>query len=130
MSHMITLTTTLPVAPEKIYHAWLTGAQHAAMTGAAATGSAKVGAKFTAWDGYIWGKNLELVKNKKIVQSWRTSEFTDDDPDATLTITLVPTKSGTKLQLKHTGTPKSQEASYRQGWHDHYFEPMQAHFAK
>lgn len=125
---MITLTTTLPATPAQVYAAWLTGKQHTAMTGAQATGSATVGSKFTAWDGYIWGKNIALVKNKKIVQSWRTSEFSDNDPDSTLTITLAKTKTGTTLTLKHVGTPKSQEASYRQGWRDHYFDPMQEYW--
>src|SRR3989338_2505698 len=127
---MIILTTTFPVSPEKIYQAWLTGKKHTAMTGAKATGTAKVGSKFTAWDGYIWGKNLTVVKNKKIVQSWRTSEFGDDDPDSVLTITLAKVAGGTKLTLQHKNTPKSQEASYRQGWEDHYFEPMRAYFDK
>lgn len=99
------------------------------MTGAKATGSAKVGSQFTAWDGYIWGKNTKLVKDKLIVQAWRTSEFANDDPDSTLTITLAKTKTGTKLTLKHTGTPTAQEASYRSGWQDHYFDPMLEYFS-
>lgn len=99
------------------------------MTGAKATGTAKVNSKFTAWDGYIWGKNVKLVKDKQIVQAWRTSEFADSDPDSTLTITLTKTKTGTKLTLKHTGTPTPQEASYRSGWQDHYFDPMQEYFS-
>lgn len=127
---MITLTKTFSVHPSAVYSAWLVGSRHAAMTGSKATGSAKVGAKFTAWDGYIWGKNLELVKDKTIVQSWRTSEFSDSDPDSTLTIQLSKTKVGTKLILKHVGTPKNQEASYRTGWQEHYFEPMREYFSQ
>ncbi|MBI4407540.1 MAG: SRPBCC domain-containing protein [Candidatus Kerfeldbacteria bacterium] len=126
---MITLHTIIPATPAQIYAAWLDGKKHAAMTGGKATGSAKVGSKFTAWDGYIWGKNVKLLKDKLIVQAWRTSEFSDDDPDSTLTITLTKIKSGTKLSLKHGGTPKTQEASYRSGWHEHYFDPMQEYFA-
>lgn len=126
---MITLTTALPATPAQVYAAWLDGKKHTAMTGAKATGSAKVGSKFTAWDGYIWGINTKLVKNKKIVQSWRTSEFSKDDPDSTLTVIFTKTKTGTKMRLQHKGTPKAQEASYRQGWHDHYFAPMRQYFS-
>lgn len=126
---MILLHTTIPSFPAQVYAAWLDGKKHTAITGAKATGSAKVGSKFTAWDGYIWGKNVTLVQDKKIVQAWRTSEFADDDPDSVLTITLAKTKTGTKLTLKHTGTPKLQEASYRSGWQDHYFDPMQEYFS-
>lgn len=126
---MITLTTTFKgITLAQLYNAWLIGTKHTAMTGAKATGSAKVGAQFTAWDGYIWGKNLKLLKDKQIVQSWRTTEFEDSDPDSSLTITLKQAKTGTELKLQHKGTPKSQEAAYRQGWHDHYFMPMQDYF--
>ena len=60
------------------------------MTGGKAKASKKVGAAFSAWDGYIVGKNIELVPGKRIVQSWRTSEFAADDPDSTITLTSTP----------------------------------------
>lgn len=125
---MIKLKTTFNVPIKKIYDAWLSGAKHGAMTGAKATGSTLLGGKFTAWDGYISGHNLQLVPHTKIVQSWRTSEFTESDPDSILTIALTPTKTGTTLTLTHSKTPKKQESSYRQGWQDHYFAPMHEYF--
>jgi uncharacterized protein YndB with AHSA1/START domain len=124
------ISATIPATPERVYKAWLTGKEHAAMTGGGATGSARVGGKFTAWDGYIEGKNLELEANKRIVQSWRTSEFSDSDPDSRLEITLTPTKTGTKLTLRHSGIPDGQAASYKPGWKDHYFDPMKEYFAQ
>jgi uncharacterized protein YndB with AHSA1/START domain len=75
------LITTIPASPEAIYDAWLDSAGHTNMTGAKATASDKVGAAFTAWDGYITGRNLELARPKRIVQSWRTSQFEGGDPD-------------------------------------------------
>ncbi|MFA6474693.1 MAG: SRPBCC domain-containing protein [Patescibacteria group bacterium] len=126
---MIKLTTKLPASSTAVYTAWLDGEKHGAMTGGQATASKKVGEKFTAWDGYISGKNLELVPGKKIVQTWRTTEFSDADPDSILTIELKATKTGTSLKLKHVGTPKNQEASYREGWEEHYFAPMKEYFS-
>ena len=81
MAYNFKLVTTIPATPEAIYDAWLDGAAHSAMTGAEATASDKVGASFTAWDGYIHGRNIELVKGRRIVQSWRTSEFSDGEPE-------------------------------------------------
>ena len=51
------------------------------MTGGDAEVSERVGAAYSAWDGYITGRNVELVPGRSIVQTWRTSEFADDDPD-------------------------------------------------
>ncbi len=122
------VSATIPATPERVYKAWLTGKEHTAMTGSRATGAARVGGKFTAWDGYIDGKNLELEPGKRIVQSWRTSEFADADPDSRLEIILTPARTGTKLTLRHSNIPAGQGAGYKSGWKDHYFDPMKEYF--
>jgi len=90
----------------------------------------KNGGNFTAWDGYIQGKNLELVPGRKIVQSWRTSEFPSRSPDSRIEILLEGTKSGTKITIAHTNIPDGQGEGYRQGWLDYYFKPMKEYFGK
>ena len=70
------MKVVLPVKAEKLYKAWLNSKEHSLFTGAEATASPKVNGKFTAWDGYISGKNVELKPGKKIVQTWRTSYIT------------------------------------------------------
>ena len=119
-----------PVPPEKLFHAWLSSKEHAAFTGSPAKGSAKVGGKFKAWDGYISGTNLELVKGKRIVQRWRTTEFAGGDPDSLVMIVLEKVKDGTRLTLTHTGIPEGQTSDYLQGWKDFYFTPLKTYFAK
>lgn len=121
------LTTTFPVSPEKIYTSWLDGDLHKAMTGGDAEGKAEVGTVFTAWDGYISGENLELVPNRRIVQSWRTTEFDDDAEDSLLEIDLKVTDDGCELTIKHSNIPPGQP-DYKQGWIDFYFEPMSKYF--
>ncbi len=81
MSYDFELSCTLPASPQAVYEAWLNSAAHSAMTGGKAKASKRVGAAFSAWDGYIVGKNIELVPGARIVQSWRASDFADDDPD-------------------------------------------------
>ncbi len=122
------MSITLPVKAEKLYKAWLNSKEHAAFTGGAAKVSAKVGGKFTAWDDYISGKNLELKANKKIVQSWRTSEFAEDAPDSTLEVSLEEKNGKTKLSLYHYDLQKGDAEKYRDGWRDFYFEPMKQYF--
>lgn len=99
------------------------------MTGAEAEVDPEVGGEFSAWDGYITGTNLELVAGKRIVQSWRTSEFATSHGDSRIEITLKKSGSGTRLTLKHSDVPASQADDYRQGWSDHYFEPMNSYFS-
>ena len=129
MALRFTVSEVFPATPRAVYDAWLDGKRHAQMTGGAATGSAKAGTAFTAWDGYVRGRNLELDPGKRIVQSWRTSEFADDDPDSMITLTLKPVAGGTKLTLLHTRIPDGQ-TGYKKGWLDYYFAPMKDYFAK
>ena len=123
------LTALLPAPPERVYRAWLDGAEHAAMTGGAASVEPGVGGRYTAWDGYITGTTLELEPNRRIVQSWRTRQFPRRCPDSRLEILLEPAAGGTRLTLLQTGIPKGQGKRYRSGWPENYFEPMQEYFA-
>lgn len=116
-----------PATAEAIYHAWLDSDEHTAMTGGSAAVSNVVGGAFEAWDGYITGKNLELEPSKRIVQSWRTTEFTDDEEDSRLEIVLEAQAGGTLVTIKHTNLP-GHGLQYEQGWIDSYFVPMMGYF--
>jgi activator of HSP90 ATPase len=125
-----TLTTIMPASPKEIYDAWLSSQGHSQMTGSQAEVQGGSGGAFTAWDGYIWGKTLEVEADRRIVQAWRTSEFPEDSPDSCLEILLEKDQAGTKITLIHTNIPDGQAESYEQGWEDFYFTPMHAYFGK
>ena len=129
MTYDFKLSCTLPATARAVYDAWLDSAAHGAMTGGAAKIAKRVGGPYSAWDGYIAGKTLELIPGKRIVQSWRTSEFAAGDPNSTITVELEPTKGGTRLTLTHSGVPDGQTSYENGGWQDNYFTPMKAYFA-
>jgi len=117
------------VSPEKIYDAFLDGRKHSLMTGGKATASAKVGGKFTAWDGYISGANLELEEGKRIVQTWTTTEWPEGAPPSRLEWTFCAKEGGAEVTMVHSGVPDSQAESYRTGWVDYYWSPMKEYFS-
>ena len=129
MTISFTVEATIPASPADVYAAWLDGKRHGAMTGGKAKIVPKVGGAFSAWDGYISGKTLDLVPNDKIVQSWRTSEFAPRDPDSEILITLKAVPEGTLLTIAHTKIPDG-HTSYKKGWREHYFDPMTKYFIK
>jgi uncharacterized protein YndB with AHSA1/START domain len=98
-------------------------------TGAAATGVARVGGRFTAWDGYIQGVYRKLVTGKTIVADWRTTEWPAGMPDSLVEFTFRAVKGGTEVRMVHTKVPAEQAASYRQGWIDYYWKPLNAYFS-
>jgi len=127
----IRLVTILPATPEQLYDAWLSSHGHSAMTGGVpATTEARVGGRHTAWDGYISGRNIELVKGKKIVQEWKTSEWPHGYPASRLEFTLTAKEGGTELEMVHSKVPAEQVADYSSGWKSSYWEPLKEYLAK
>lgn len=124
-----TIKRNFPATAKQIYDTWLDSTGHTKMTGGAATASTRIGGSFTAWDGYISGKNVILDENKRIVQSWRTAQFEDHEADSQIEIRLREKEGITELTLNHTCVPESGE-HYIKGWDEHYFQPMKAYFSK
>jgi len=130
MPYSYTLSAVIPASPAEIYRAWLDSIGHSEMTGGEATMSDEVGADISAWDGYITGRNLELVPGERIVQSWRTTEFDDECDDSVVTILLQETEGGTLLTLEHSNVPDEYKSYEEGGWQSNYFEPMIDYFGK
>lgn len=126
----IKVSAVIPAEPRTIFSAWMSSKGHGEMTGSSAKVTARVGSQFSAWDGYISGKTLELTPPTRILQSWRTTEFADEEPDSLLEVLLVETKGGTRVTLNHTKVPAGQGPEYKKGWIDFYFTPMKKYFTR
>ncbi len=124
------LSVTIKAPAELIYKTWLNSKGHREMTGSEASISDQVGTSFSAWDGYISGENLELETNKRIIQTWRTTEFKKNQEDSLVEIELIPNdKLSTKIVLTHTNL-SDQDEHFKKGWKDFYFIPMKKYFEK
>lgn len=125
------VSDVIPAAPQEIYDAWLDSNGHARITGGQpARISAEEGAEFTVWNGYIWGSNRKLEPGRRIVQSWRTTNFTTEDADSQIEVLLEPVPGGTKVTVNHSNVPDG-HTSYRDGgWQDNYFDTMKKHFGR
>jgi activator of HSP90 ATPase len=124
------VSTILPANPERIYQDWLSSEGHTAFTGSPAMVEPVIGGKFTAWDGYISGKTLELTPGRRIVQAWRTTEFPADSPDSRVEVLLEEEDGGTRITLVHSEIPEGQADEYLQGWEDYYFTPMAEYYSQ
>jgi activator of HSP90 ATPase len=128
MALSFTVSDIIPASKEIIYNAWLDGKQHAAMTNTGLTqADTKVGDSFSAHDGYITGNNVELIPNFKIVQSWRSTEFSEDEADSLIEVTFEDNDNGTLVTLTHSNLPPH-GMQYESGWKAYYFEPMREYF--
>ncbi len=122
-------TALIDASPAEVYEAYVDPKKHAAFTGSAATGTPRMGCKFTAWDGYIMGKYVKLEKGKKIVHEWTTTEWPAGYPPSIIELTLKAKGKKTELVMVHSKAPAEQAEDYAQGWRDWYWEPLKKYFA-
>ncbi len=124
----IKVSAVIPAPPKDVYAAWMSSKGHGDMTGSPAKVSARIGGAFTAWEGYISGTTRELKPDRLIRQTWRTTDFQDDEPDSALEVRLEKTARGTRVTLVHTDIPAGHGPEYKKGWIDFYFVPMKKYF--
>ncbi|HEV2139444.1 MAG TPA: SRPBCC domain-containing protein [Nitrososphaerales archaeon] len=120
----------IDASPVEVYEAYVDPKKHAAFTGDSATGTAKVGGRFAAGNGYISGKYLKLEKGKRILHEWTTTEWPKGYPPSLVELIIKPKGKKTELTMIHSKVPAEQAADYDQGWKDFYWEPMKKYFEK
>lgn len=119
----------IPASPEKVYKALLSSKEHAAFTGAEAKISAKQGGFFSAHGGYITGKNLKLVKGKKIIQTWKATEPNWPETHFSEVIFELKKKgNGTEIIFTHNEVPAVSAKTFADGWKQYYWIPMKKYF--
>ena len=108
----------IPAPPEDVYLALTNPNTIHLWSGEPAEMAEEVGFEFSLWDGSIVGKNLEFIKDKKIVQQWY---FGDQSEDSIVTIILHTHKQGTSVEVKHTNIPAPDYQDIVEGWDENYF---------
>jgi activator of HSP90 ATPase len=128
MPEAIRISAVMPCKRMVLYRAWLDSRTHSACTGAKARIDNKVGGRFTAWDRYIQGTTIKMVRGRKIVQHWRTTDFPEGSPDSKLVVSFQDARTGTRISLSHSNIPNGLSGNYKRGWKDFYFAPMKRYF--
>lgn len=128
MTYDYVLTAHIPASPQAVFDAWMSSEGDASVTGGAAVVDPSIGGPFTAWDGYIWGETLEIEPGQRVVQSWRTTDFRDEDADSQIHVLFAPGVDGTVLTLRHTNVPEHDPDYEGSGWEENYFAPMRDYF--
>ena len=123
MRNTICKSVTLPAPASELFRMYLDAETHAAFTGAPAKIGDEPGAAFEAFGGLLKGTMLQVVRPRLIVQSWRSVNFADDDPDSTLIITFTPEDDDGRIDLVHIDVPDADLQGVTGGWESRYFSP-------
>ena len=130
MPHTVALAIDLPAPPARLYEMYLNPRTHAAITGAPVRIAARAGATFEAFGGALTGKILQVVPNRLIVQSWRSTEFGKRDLDSTLILTFRTNGRAGRIELTHVNVAERDFGGVSEGWAKYYFVPWRAYLAK
>lgn len=87
--------------------------------------TAEVGGDFMLWGGQMFGKNLEVLKNKKLVQEWCYDQW---DAPSRVTITIRPKGKKTIVGLLHEEVPEKSLKNIAEGWDAYYLGAMKEMF--
>jgi activator of HSP90 ATPase len=90
--------------------------------------SREVGGAFTLFGGYITGRHIELLPDKRIVQAWPVGSW-DPGVYSIAKFELAEHGSGTRIVFDHTGFPKGDAEHLAAGWKEHYWEPLEKFLA-
>jgi uncharacterized protein YndB with AHSA1/START domain len=124
----VLVSEVISATRKRLYDAWLDSDEHSAFTAETAMIEPVVGGRHSTFSGYASGQNLALEPHRRIIQSWRTSDFPEDAPDSRLEVTFEDTLGGTLVTVLHTGIPTGQSDRCREGWLTYYFAPMKTFF--
>ena len=80
----------------------------------------KEGTEFSLWGGDIFGKNIEVIPGKKLVQYWYAGKW--DEPSKVL-FTLTSKGNTTTVDLLHENIPDSEASEIESGWRQYYMGP-------
>ncbi|MGA2984887.1 MAG: SRPBCC domain-containing protein [Terriglobia bacterium] len=127
MTKPIVQSVTFKASPEELFAIFTDSKKHSAATGAKAIASAKPGAKWSAFDGMILGRNLVVVPGQMIVQAWRASHWKESDLDSILVLNFSKAPGGGKIDLVHLGVPQHDHKGVTKGWPLYYWVPWKAY---
>lgn len=118
-------TYEMNATPEEVFEALVNPELIQNWSGDEAQMSANVGGTFALWGGQMFGINLEVVKNKRLVQEWSYDQWADATK---VTFILKPKGKKTIVELTHEDVPEKSFNSISDGWDSFYLGAMQEMF--
>jgi activator of HSP90 ATPase len=126
-----TITETIifkNITAEELFNMFLNNEMHSKIIGLPVSISRKEGKSFKTFDGAILGKNLHIVPNRLIVQSWRGINWTKECLDSILILTFSNNENEAQIELLHTNIPAHEYPHI--DWDKHYWKPWKAYLEK
>jgi len=83
------------------------------------------GSEFSLWEGDITGRNIEFLRNSKVVQEWY---FGDQQEKSIVTITISPDGENSLVTVEQTNIPDEDFQEISEGWREYYIGAITGFF--
>jgi activator of HSP90 ATPase len=120
---------TINADPRSVYEVLTNANKFSQMTGGrSAEISPEAGGAVSLFGGAISARNVELVPDTRVVQAWRSNDW----PEGVYSVVrfeLAASGDKTRLTFDQAGHPDAAAEMLQGGWHQMYWEPMNAMLA-
>ena len=123
---------TINASVNELFDCIFDSKKHSVFTNATAIIGQNVGDDFSVYDGYAYGKNLEIIPGRLIRQTWRAEESKwPKEVLSEVTFEFVKVdKTRSKIVFTHKNIPAVVAEQFKQGWKDHYWSCLKKKFAE
>ena len=111
---------------KEVYELIIDSKKHSSFSGASAKISREIGGKFTVFGGWATGKNVKIVPNRLIVQTWRAEDWPKCHYSV-VTFKFTARGRETKLEFTQSGIPAEKYKDIAEGWKEYYWERMKSY---
>ncbi len=120
---------TIPARPGQVYAMLADAEALSQLSGMSGKPGRAVGEEFSAFDGNVTGRQVELVPGVRIVQAWRFPRWADG-LYSIVHFVLEPVDGGTLLTINQHGEPEDWHDHINANWPTFYINPLTEHFSQ
>jgi activator of HSP90 ATPase len=110
-------TFKINAEPSDVYSALTNPLTIELWSGYPATMTEEPGSEFSLWEGDINGKNLEFIKDQKVIQEWY---FGDQTEKSIVTISIQKDREDSQVTVEHSNIPDEDFTDIAEGWREYY----------
>jgi activator of HSP90 ATPase len=114
--------------PAQVYAVLADAEALSALSGMSGAVGRSAGEEFSAFDGHVVGRQIELVPGERIVQTWRFPQW-EPGTYSIVRYTLAAEGEGTRLVIDQHGEPDDWHDHIDANWPTFYLTPLTKHFA-
>lgn len=122
------ISVKLHCEPKPVFTALLNAAQHSKITETTCTIEPSEKSHFNLLNGKVKGKIIELFPYKRMLISWRHTEFESNDKDSSVEFVFVYKDENTLLTITHSQIPDEWSDRIKEIWKKSYFKNLKTLF--